>query len=119
MRGGRGRREKGKRKEVDLSAPQSWNNYWVKKKKKKKNTIHIRDFPEGPMIKTSPFNAEGAGLIPGRGAKNPHGLLAKKNKTQNKSNTVTNSIKTFKKWSTSKNSTIRPSQSFSCPWFCL
>ena len=22
---------KGKRKEVDLSAPQSWNNYWVKK----------------------------------------------------------------------------------------
>ena len=34
-RGGRGRTQKGKRKEVHLSAPQSWNNYWVKKKKKK------------------------------------------------------------------------------------
>ena len=31
------------------------------------------------MIKTSPFNAEGAGLISGRGAKIPHGLMAKKN----------------------------------------
>ena len=46
-RGGRGRRQKGKRKEVHLSAPQSWNNYWVKKKKK----IHIRDFPDGPVVR--------------------------------------------------------------------
>ena len=116
MEEGEGKKERGKKWTSVLLSPGTTTGL---KKKKKKNTIHIRDFPEGPMIKTSPFNAEGAGLIPGRGAKNPHGLLAKKNKTQNKSNTVTNSIKSFKKWSTSKNSTIRPSQSFSCPWFCL
>ena len=31
-----------------------------------------RDFPGGPVVKTSLSNAEGAGLIPGRGAKIPH-----------------------------------------------
>ena len=31
-----------------------------------------RDFPGGPVVKTSPSNAGGAGLIPGRGAKVPH-----------------------------------------------
>ena len=30
------------------------------------------DFPGGPVVKTSPSNAEGAGLIPGQGAKIPH-----------------------------------------------
>ena len=98
---------KGKRKEVDLSAPQSWNNYWVKKKKK--NNTHQR-LPDGPVIKTSPFNAEGAGLIPGRGAKIPHGLMAKKKqntKQKQYCNTFNKDLK--KKWSTSKNSTIRPS----------
>ena len=33
-----------------------------------------RDFPGGPVVKTLPSNAEGAGLIPGRGAKIPHAL---------------------------------------------
>ena len=31
-----------------------------------------RDFPGGPVVKTSPSNAGGAGLIPGQGAKIPH-----------------------------------------------
>ena len=30
------------------------------------------DFPGGPVVKTSPSNAGGAGLIPGWGAKIPH-----------------------------------------------
>ena len=29
------------------------------------------DFPGSPVVKTSPFNAGGAGSIPGRGAKIP------------------------------------------------
>ena len=31
------------------------------------------DFPGGPAVKTSPFNAGGAGSILGQGAKIPHG----------------------------------------------
>ena len=30
------------------------------------------DLPDGPVVKTSPFNAEGEGLIPGQGIKVPH-----------------------------------------------
>ena len=30
------------------------------------------DFPGGPVVKTSPSNAGGAGLIPGQGTKIPH-----------------------------------------------
>ena len=37
-------------------------------------------FPGGPVVKTSSSNAEGAGLIPGWGAKIPH---ASGPKTQN------------------------------------
>ena len=32
------------------------------------------DFPGGPVVKTSPSNAEGAGSIPGQGVKFPHAL---------------------------------------------
>ena len=32
----------------------------------------LRDFPGGPVIKTSPSNAGDAGSIPGWGAKIPH-----------------------------------------------
>ena len=34
-------------------------------------------FPGGPVVKASPSNAGGAGLIPGRGAKIPHALWPK------------------------------------------
>ena len=34
--------------------------------------VLTRDFPGGPVVKTSPSNAGGAGSIPGRQAKIPH-----------------------------------------------
>ena len=34
--------------------------------------IEIRDFPNGTVVKTLPFNAGDVGLIPGHGAKIPH-----------------------------------------------
>ena len=48
------------------------------------------------MIKTLPSNAGDVGLIPGQGAKIPHASWPKKAKHKNRSNTVTNSIKTLK-----------------------
>ena len=39
-----------------------------------------RDFPGGPVVKTSPSNAGGASLIPGQGAKIPY---ASRPKNQN------------------------------------
>ena len=43
------------------------------------------DFPHGLVGKTLPSNAEGAGLIPGQGAKIPHVSWPKK---QNKTETI-------------------------------
>ena len=37
----------------------------------------MRDFPGGPVVKTLPSNAGGAGPIPGWGAKIPHALWPK------------------------------------------
>jgi len=48
------------------------------------------------VVKTSLSNAAGAVLIPVGGAKIPTCIVAKKTKTQNRKNIVTNSIKTFK-----------------------
>ena len=36
-----------------------------------------RDFPGGPVVKTSSFNAGGVGSIPGQGAKTLHALRPK------------------------------------------
>ena len=47
------------------------------------------------MVKTSPYNAVGVGLIPGWGAKIPHASRPK-NQNIKRSNIVTNSIKTLK-----------------------
>ena len=43
---------------------------------------YIRDFPGGPVVKTSPSNARGAGLIPGLGAKFPHASRSNKCKKE-------------------------------------
>ena len=51
----------------------------------------LRGFSVGPLITTSPFIAEGADLICGRGVKIPHALQPK-----NINNIVRNSIKTLK-----------------------
>ena len=46
------------------------------------------------MVKTLPSSAGGVGSIPGQGAKIPH-ASGQKTKAQNRSNIVTNSIKTI------------------------
>ena len=55
-----------------------------------------RDFPGCPVVMTSPSNAEGAGSIPGRGAKIPYALRPKNENIKNRSDIVTNSIKTLR-----------------------
>lgn len=44
--------------------------------------ILSRDLPGGPVVRTLPFNAGGAGLILGQGAKILTCLVAKKHKTE-------------------------------------
>ena len=58
---------------------------------------YVRDFPSGPVVKTSPSNARGMGLIPGRGSKTPHAFrlenqnIRQYSKSNLQSNIVTNS----------------------------
>ena len=54
-----------------------------------------RDFPGGPVIKTLPSNTGDAGSIPGCGMKIPHSSWPK-NQSINRSNIVSDSIKTLK-----------------------
>ena len=42
---------------------------------------YVWDFPGGPVVKTLPSNAGGAGSIPGQGAEIPHASGPRKNKT--------------------------------------
>ena len=62
---------------------------------------NVGDFPGGPVVKTSPSNSGGVRLIPGQGAKilhaSVHASPPKNQNVKNRSNIVTNSIKTFKK----------------------
>ena len=44
----------------------------------KEKCDYNRDFPGGPVVKTSPSNAGGAGSIPGQGAEIPTCLVTKK-----------------------------------------
>ena len=46
--------------------------------------IHYRDFPAGPVVKTSPSNAEGVSSIPDGGAKIPHVLEPKNQNVKQK-----------------------------------
>ena len=80
-------------KRVDLKSSHS----------KLKKKIVTRDFPGGPVVKTSPSNAVGAGSIPGRGAKIPHASRPKNQNTKQKQ--YCNKFNPdFKKGSTSKTS---------------
>ena len=54
------------------------------------------DFPGDPVVKTLPSNAMDVALIPGWGARIPHALWSKKQNVNNRSNIVTNSIRTIK-----------------------
>ena len=58
-----------------------------------------RDFPGSTVVKTLPSNAGGVGLIPGWETKVPHASWP--NKTEKRSNIVTNSISLLK-WSASR-----------------
>ena len=48
------------------------------------------DFPDSPVVKTSPSNTEGIGSVPGQGAKILHASQPK-----NRNHVVTGSIKIF------------------------
>ena len=61
-------------------------NEWIKKMWYK-NTWN-RDFPAGPVVNTSPSNAEAVGLIPGQGAKIPYALWLRNQDINNISNIV-------------------------------
>ena len=54
-----------------------------------------QDLPGGPVVKTSPSNAGGVGLVSSLGATIPRASQPKSKKHKNRSNIVTNSIKTF------------------------
>ena len=56
----------------------------------------IRNFPDGSVVKISPSNTGSAGSIPGWRAKNPYASQPKAKTKNNRSNIVTNSIKTLK-----------------------
>ena len=51
---------------------------------KYQQNYNLRDFPGGPVTKTSPSNAGGVGLVPGRGVKIPHASWAKKQNIKQK-----------------------------------
>ena len=53
-----------------------------------------RDFPGGPVVKTS-CSAGGGSSVPGQEAKIPHATISKHQNIKNRQNTVTNSIKTL------------------------
>ena len=55
------------------------------------------DFPGCPVVETLPCNAGAAGLIPAQGAKIPHASRPKNQSIKNRSNIVTNSIKSLLK----------------------
>ena len=54
----------------------------------------MRDYPGGPLIKTSPSKAGGAGSISGQRTRIPHASQPKNQSINNRSSIVTNSIKT-------------------------
>ena len=56
----------------------------------------FRGFPGRPGAKTSPSNAGDMGLIPSQGVKMPHASQPKNQNINNRSNTVTNLMKTLK-----------------------
>ena len=43
--------------------------------------VHSWEFPGGSVVQNQPSNAGGKGSIPGQGAKIPHALQPRKNKT--------------------------------------
>ena len=67
--------------------------------------MSLRDLLGSPVVKNLPSKAGGTGSILGCETKIPDDSWQKKKKPKvsNRSNIVTDSIKTFKKWSRTKN----------------
>ena len=65
------------------------------RKRRLKRKYLVQDFPVGPVVNIPPPNERDVGSIPDQGAKIPHASQPK-TKTENRSNIVTNSIKTLK-----------------------
>ena len=63
-----------------------------------------RDFPGGPVVKTSPSGVESVGLIPDQGAKVTHASRPKNVKQKHCYNKFK---KDFKKWSTLKKKNLK------------
>ena len=80
----------------DLGPMALLQKYPFPRKNKTKQNLAPEDFPDGPVVKTY-YNAEGAGSMPSQGAQIPQASWLKKNKTLNRTNVVTNSIKSLKK----------------------
>ena len=55
-----------------------------KDRKEMLKMVTVRDFPGGPVVRTSPSNAGGAGSLPGRGAEIPHASGPKNQKLKQK-----------------------------------
>ena len=67
--------------------------------RKRQSTVRekrCRDFPGGPVVKTSPSNTGGAGLIAGWGTEIPQASRPADQNINNRSNIITKSIKTLK-----------------------
>ena len=64
--------------------------YWYMRSSNRlpKAKLHTWDFPGGPVVKTSPSNAGGAGLIPALGPKIPRASKPKKKKAKCKTEAV-------------------------------
>ena len=82
-----------KRWEYQTTWPASWETYMQVRKQQLE--LDMGDFSGSPVVKTLPSKAGGEGSTPGRELRSymPQG---QKTKTQNRSNLVTDSIKTFK-----------------------
>ena len=59
------------------------------------NNFMSRDFPGGPVVKTSPSNAGDVGLILGPGAEIPYAWRPKNQNIKNRNNIATDSVKDF------------------------
>ena len=72
------------------------------------------DFLSGSVVKTSPSNAGGAGLIPGQGGKISHASSPKKLKHKNRNNIATNLMKTLKTVHIKENQIFK-NKNLACP----
>ena len=67
----------------------------------------MEDFPKSPLVKISLLNSRGAGSFPYGEAKIPHASQPKNQNINNKSNIITNSMKTLEMVSIQKKKKLK------------